>query len=118
MWATIHSDILYGFSSYKFIAVTVFIGLFLKIFHSNFLNHINFMSIYGIIISSIFGYSFLCYCTILCFSKNYSHQMNKYVRVKFSKIDFLNFRFLVLDLVICYLFEPEQLFMLIDIIMI
>ena len=58
MWSTIHSDILYGFSSYAFMTKTVFVGLFLKVLILAFLIKTNYLSIPGIIISSIIGYSF------------------------------------------------------------
>ena len=57
MWSTIHADILYGFSLYKFMSITIFIGLLIKISILIFMIKINYLTISGIVISSIFGYS-------------------------------------------------------------
>jgi len=58
MWTTMHSDILYGFNSYKFMAKTVFIGLLLKLLILLIIINTNYLSISNIVVSSIIGYSF------------------------------------------------------------
>jgi O-antigen/teichoic acid export membrane protein len=61
MWATMHSDILYGFSSYSFMGKTVFIGLLLKLIILIILIYTNHLSISNIVITSIIGYSFFSF---------------------------------------------------------
>ena len=56
MWSTIHSDILYGISAYKFMFISILIGLVLKILVLIILVYTNNLSLNTIVISSIVGY--------------------------------------------------------------
>lgn len=58
MWSTIHSDILYGISNYKFMFISILIGLILKATLLTFLISANLLSINNLVITSLLGYSF------------------------------------------------------------
>ena len=61
MWSTMHSDMLLGFSKYRFMAITVAIGFTLKMVTIYYFIYIDELNLLKLIATSILGYFFFCF---------------------------------------------------------